>query len=392
MLTARLAPRTQLLEGGVFDSPWQRFRVPDFPEALQPLAGGDCPLHASPQIYRLVERGALTLHAGAQATLVAVPGTRLRMDPPGMQGLSPFAVMRRSGEDLLVESPHSSARVLVHDGTPVHRPEAWSPGLRHLLHLAGLTDTGEPIPATWEFHDLLFHARSRRGRTPEPLGATCRFATPAPPALKPARPGLPLEVPEPLQRPLGEVLETRRSLRQHGDPPLTVTQIGHLLHHAARTRAVKDTPLMQVQDRPYPGGGAVHELEVYLAAHRVQGLEAGLYRYDGVAHALVPVAPTTGPLLQHACEATGRQEPPQALLVLAARFERVAWKYQGMAYALILKDVGVLVQTLYLVATAMDLAVCAVGAGDSDAFARVAGTDPFVESSVGELILGSRPA
>jgi hypothetical protein len=40
---------------------------------------------------------------------------------------------------------------------------------------------------------------------------------------------------------------------------------------------------------------------------------------------------------------------------------------------------------------AMGLAPCALGGGDSDLFARAAGTDYYAETSVGEFLLGSRP-
>jgi hypothetical protein len=49
---------------------------------------------------------------------------------------------------------------------------------------------------------------------------------------------------------------------------------------------------------------------------------------------------------------------------------------------------GVLFQTMYLTATAMGLAPCAVG-GDADLFARAAGTDYYAETSVGEFLLGN---
>ena len=61
-----------------------------------------------------------------------------------------------------------------------------------------------------------------------------------------------------------------------------------------------------------------------------------------------------------------------------------------MAYATILKDTGVLMQTMYLVAEAMGLAACAVGGGHSDIFARTAGTNYYEETTVGEFILGRR--
>jgi SagB-type dehydrogenase family enzyme len=67
------------------------------------------------------------------------------------------------------------------------------------------------------------------------------------------------------------------------------------------------------------------------------------------------------------------------------------WKYQSMVYAVILKNVGALYQTLYLAATAMGLAPTALGGGDSDRFARATGRDYWGESLVGEFLVGARP-
>jgi hypothetical protein len=40
----------------------------------------------------------------------------------------------------------------------------------------------------------------------------------------------------------------------------------------------------------------------------------------------------------------------------------------------------------------MGLAVCGLGGGDASSFARATGLDPWAEGTVGELVLGSRPA
>jgi len=84
--------------------------------------------------------------------------------------------------------------------------------------------------------------------------------------------------------------------------------------------------------------------------------------------------------------------PPQVSILVAARFGRAMWKYESMAYALILKHVGVLYEALYLTATAMGLACCALGGGNSQAFAGATGLAPHLEGSVGEFVVGSRPA
>jgi oxazoline/thiazoline dehydrogenase len=84
------------------------------------------------------------------------------------------------------------------------------------------------------------------------------------------------------------------------------------------------------------------------------------------------------------------QDRPQIVMTLTSRFQRLSWKYESIAYAATLKNVGVLYETMYLVATAMELAPCALGAGNSDLFSRLIGTDYYRESSVGEFMLGSR--
>ncbi len=46
---------------------------------------------------------------------------------------------------------------------------------------------------------------------------------------------------------------------------------------------------------------------------------------------------------------------------------------------------------MYLVATALGLAPCALGAGNSDTFAEAVGIDYFAETSVGDFMLSSAP-
>ena len=56
----------------------------------------------------------------------------------------------------------------------------------------------------------------------------------------------------------------------------------------------------------------------------------------------------------------GTTTAPQVLIIVTARFGRISWKYSSIAYALILKDVGVLIQTFYLMATDIGLGGCAI--------------------------------
>jgi len=76
------------------------------------------------------------------------------------------------------------------------------------------------------------------------------------------------------------------------------------------------------------------------------------------------------------------------LLNSARDFGRVSWKYSSIAYALILKDAGVLLQTLYMMATDMGLGGCAIGSTNIDLFAKMTGIEFHVEGPVAHFAIG----
>jgi SagB-type dehydrogenase family enzyme len=270
----------------------------------------------------------------------------------------------------------------------------------------------DPALQTWEFHDLWFHARSRMGRSDAAFGGTYRLAgrLAPPPAQKPAPAGETHELYRPdlarLERddpPLARVQERRRSVRAFDpDRPITDRQLGEFLFRVARVKDCWQAEVatnggsvrMDFASRPYPAGGGLYELELYAAVNLCANLRPGLHHYDPMRHSLTRLCGRTAEvagLLRDAAESTAiPEESVQVLLILAARFPRVAWKYESIAYALMLKHVGVVFQTMYLAATAMGLGPCAVGCGDADLFARAAGTDYYAETSVGEFLLGSQ--
>ncbi len=143
--------------------------------------------------------------------------------------------------------------------------------------------------------------------------------------------------------------------------------------------------------RPYPSAGSAYELELYLAVDTCEGLARGFYHYDAGAHALTPIDIPDSELkalLAGAEMAMGASSAPQILITIAARFGRVAWKYSSIAYSLILKDVGVLLQTFYLMAADLGQGGCAVGIADVALFAKMTGLEFHVEGPVGQFAIG----
>lgn len=371
------------------------------------------------------------------------PGATLEpseVEPDRPVRLSRFASLRTEGRGFTVESPLSLFRASVHRGAATELVGAlgWTTTpeelvkavplpetvvLEMLAHLlaAGIAVTGEhpadegaethfaedtdPALSTWSPIDLLFHTRATTGRHDNDFGATFahtdrlapepavkavpegpRFPLPHPAAQDPARP-------EPT---LTDVLEGRIPL----DPQLTAGdlsdhQIGELLYRSLRVRSVSVAPGhpldYQVSDRPYASVSGSHPLEAYVAVNECTGLPRGIFHYDPVLHSLTLLNQNPAALDElFTCiqTAAGLSTPPKVNITLTARFPRVTWKYSGLGYALALRDTGMALQTLHLVAAAMGLPATAIGSTEIDIAPKMAGLDWRAESPVGQLALG----
>ena len=200
-----------------------------------------------------------------------------------------------------------------------------------------------------------------------------------------------------------ELLRARHSTRNFDDRrPITLVELARFLDGAARVQS-KWTGQLELGDRtakleyaarPYPSGGASYELELYLAVDKCEGLARGFYHYDAGAHALVPIVVEPNELdamLASASFAMDTAATAQVLITIAGRFGRVSWKYSSLAYSLVLKNVGALTQTLYLMATDLGLGGCAIGSIDIELFAKMTGLEFHTEGAVGQFAMG-RPA
>jgi SagB-type dehydrogenase family enzyme len=335
--------------------------------------------------------------------------------PAHRMTLSRFAYARRDGADLVLESPETPCRaILTGAGTELLRriaeqgvamPAAdrlvepfWRTGF---LEAAG--DAEPDDRATWEFHDLLFHVASHSGRDALPFGGTYRFKGrfPAPPAIK-ARMSVEAIA---LARPdedaiaagsdrLAAVMDRRRSIRAFGETPMSVTDLSQFLFRVARITRQFEGDGQELLFRPFPSGGAIHEIEFYVAVGACRDLEPGLYHYLAIEHALELIPDSrdgASRILAGSVASMGDGErPPHIVVVLASRLPRLAWKYQSLAYRLTLMNAGVALQTMYLVATDMGLACCATGSTNTVQFAQSTGLDPTSETAIAEFALGGK--
>jgi len=118
-----------------------------------------------------------------------------------------------------------------------------------------------------------------------------------------------------------KALLNRRSVRDYTDEPLSLEEVSQLLWAA---QGITDPRGF----RTAPSAGALYPLEVYLVAGKVNGLPAGIYKYQPQGHAVVKIvdgdkrAEISGAALGQASLKNGA-----AIMVLCAVYERTAKKY-----------------------------------------------------------------
>jgi len=339
--------------------------------------------------WRLVgEDGAVVAVASPLAAGVGWPC----FDPPRGGALSRFASVSVRSGTWIVESGASRWEVEL-DSSSMARLTDADPDLLAFLSPLGLLDDHDESASLvrWEALDLMFATRSSLDLAPEHIGATFRFREvmgPTPFDQTAEFPGLAVSLPVPPPLPtvaLGDLIDQRRSVFNFRDQPLPVELLSSLLWHTLRvTRLMSRDPAVKdsydFAMKPVSSSGAMSAIDAWVMARDVSGLSTGTWWYNPLTHQLHQ---TSGRVVDQ-----GLASDPPATVILATRHERLAWKYERIAFNVALRDTGVLIHALQLTAAALGVGTCAQGAAANSDLAEVMGTDPLRRMPTGQLWVG----
>ena len=201
---------------------------------------------------------------------------------------------------------------------------------------------------------------------------------------------LPLGKADELTAPLGRTIHARRSARSFGRAALTQGHLAALLEAGyGVTGALQDEDGWEQPLRAAPSGGALYPLDVYVAVRRVDGITAGVYRFDplelglediGVSAEAIPGTTAYPELVERAAIS----------IVLASTFWRSRFKYGQRAYRFTLLEAGHVCQNVLLAATALDLAATPLGGFYDRRLDAALGLDGVNQSTVYLVCVGSR--
>jgi SagB-type dehydrogenase family enzyme len=144
--------------------------------------------------------------------------------------------------------------------------------------------------------------------------------------------------------------------------------------------------------RAAPSAGALYPAEIYLGVRAVRGLDAGIYHYEvpESSLALLSQGDPTERLHEVCC---GQQYAHQAgiVVLISGVIERTKRKYGDRGYRHVLLDVGHLGQNIYLVCTALNLAIVPTCGFFDDEAADLLGIDGCDEPVLYAAFIGRTP-
>jgi SagB-type dehydrogenase family enzyme len=184
---------------------------------------------------------------------------------------------------------------------------------------------------------------------------------------------------------LMDAIERRRSVRDYATVPVSLADLSTLLHGA---QGITDKRMAL---RAAPSAGALYPLEVYVSAQNVADLEPGIYHYDVRGHALELVrGDDAGSAVARAGLSQTFLEQAGACFVLSGVFQRARWKYRERTYRYVMMEAGHVNENLYLIATALGLGACVVGAFYDEQLNELLGLDGESEAALSILSVGRR--
>lgn len=168
-------------------------------------------------------------------------------------------------------------------------------------------------------------------------------------------------------------LARRRSIREFAPTPLRLADLGQLLWAAQGITA----PL---GGRTAPSAGAIHPLEIYVAAAEVDGLPAGMYRYLPAGHALEPLS--DGDPRPGVAAAAFEQESIlacAAAILFAAAPDRTTGRYGDRGPRYIHMETGHAAQNVLLQAAGLGVGGVVLGAFNDERMAKETNLRPGEE-------------
>ncbi|MBY8991905.1 MAG: SagB/ThcOx family dehydrogenase [Candidatus Lokiarchaeota archaeon] len=184
-----------------------------------------------------------------------------------------------------------------------------------------------------------------------------------------------------------DVIGNRKSSRKFKNEPLSKEQLSLLLF--GMTGLTRIFP--QFAFRTVPSAGGLYPIEVYPIINNVENLDQGIYHYNISTHSLELLqAGDFRTEIAKACLDQKIAYNSAVNFVWTALIERSKWKYLQRCYRYIYIDAGHIGQNFYLIAEALNLGACTIGAIFDDEINDLLKIDGLTETAIYVGVIGKK--
>ncbi len=184
-----------------------------------------------------------------------------------------------------------------------------------------------------------------------------------------------------------KVILNRQSIRKFKNEPITLNQLSLLLF--GMTGLTRIYP--QVAFRTVPSAGGLYPIEIYPMINNVESIEQGIYHYNIAKHCLelLKDGDFRGDVTK-ACLDQIMAYNSAINFIWTANIERSSWKYLQRCYRYIYIDAGHIGQNFYLIAEALGLGACTIGAIYDDELNNLISIDGIHETAIYVGVIGKK--
>lgn len=157
---------------------------------------------------------------------------------------------------------------------------------------------------------------------------------------------------------LRQAILRRRSTREFSTTSISLDEVSELLKYSAGVSLT--SPNLDETRRTYPSAGARYPVEIYPIVLNCNGMDASLYHYNVIDHALELLDIASKEIINELFGDSWIGEGA-IIFLLSSVFHRSSVKYQERSYRFALIEAGHIIQNFCLMATALGLGSCTVG-------------------------------
>jgi len=185
-----------------------------------------------------------------------------------------------------------------------------------------------------------------------------------------------------------DVIINRKSSRNFKNEPITQEQLSLLLF--GMTGLTRIFP--NYAFRTIPSAGGLYPIEVYPVINNVENFKKGIFHYNIPKHSLELVKDgdfRSG--VAKGCLDQNIAYKSAVNFIWTAIIERSKWKYLQRCYRYIYLDAGHIGQNFYLIAEALGLGACTIGAIYDDELNELLDIDGINETTIYVGVIGKIP-